>query len=65
MFRRLTGHFDDMALAIAVWMCVLPAVGLIVLPLVGWEISLLLAAALLAVAVSICWGLCTWKIAKQ
>ncbi len=62
MLRRFTCHFDDMALAIVIWMCALPLVGLLILPFFGLKISLLVSAGLLIAILAICWGICSWKI---
>ncbi|MBI3737469.1 MAG: hypothetical protein HY258_00285 [Chloroflexi bacterium] len=65
MLRRFTSHFDDMALAIVIWMCTLPLVGLLVVPFFGLEVGLLVAVALFIAAMIICWGICSWKIFKS
>jgi len=64
MFRRFASHFDDMALAVLIWMCTLPLVGLFVLPFFGLETSLIAAMALLITILVICRGICSWKIFK-
>lgn len=61
MLRRFANHFDDMALAIVIWMCTLPLVGLLVFPFFGLKVSLFAAAGLLAIILVICWGICGWK----
>ncbi len=65
MLRRFADHFDDMALAVILWMCTLPLVGLLILPSFGVKISLLVAAGFLAGILAICWGICSWKIFKS
>jgi hypothetical protein len=65
MLHRIFCDFDDMALAIALWMCSLPLMGLFLLPFVGWKISLFAAAALLLGDLIICWGVCSWKIFRS
>ncbi len=62
MLKRFACHFDDMALAIIIWMCTLPLVGLLIFPFVGLQISLLVAAGLLVAILVVCWGICSWKI---
>lgn len=62
MFRKLSLHFDNMVLALALWLCVLPLVGLLIVPLFGLRIAALTAAVLFAAATAICWGVCSWKI---
>ncbi|HEU0291427.1 MAG TPA: hypothetical protein VFR47_01750 [Anaerolineales bacterium] len=62
MFNRISHHFDDMALAIVIWMCTLPLVGLLVVPLFGVKVGLVAAAALFIAAMIICWGICSCKI---
>ena len=65
MLRRFAGHFDDMALAIIIWMCTLPLVGLLVVPLFGLKVGLVAAAALFITAMVICWGICGWKVFRE
>ena len=65
MLRQFASRFDDMALAIIVWMCTLPLVGLLVFPFFGLKISLLVLAGLLIAILVICWGICSWKIFKS
>ncbi|MHB8776593.1 MAG: hypothetical protein ACYC6R_02375 [Anaerolineales bacterium] len=61
MLRRLDNRLDDMALAIIVWMCTLPLIGMLVLPLFGLNVGLMVAAVLLIAILVICWGICSWK----
>ena len=65
MLKRFAGHFDDMALAIVIWMCTLPLVGLLVIPFFGLKLGLIVALALFVAAMVICWGICSWKIFKS
>ena len=65
MLKRFASHFDDMALAIIIWMCTLPLVGLLVVPFFGLKVGLISAVALFIVAMVICWGICSWKIFKS
>jgi len=62
LLNRISHRLDDMALAIMLWMCSLPLVGLLVLPILGLKISLLVAVALLIIALILCRGVCSWKI---
>ncbi len=54
-----------MALAIVIWLCTLPLVGLLVIPFFGLKAGLIVAAALFIVAMVMCWGICSWKIFKK
>ena len=65
MLRRFASHFDDMALAITIWMCTLPLVGLLVVPFFGLKVGLIVAAALFIAAMVICWGICGWKVFRE
>jgi hypothetical protein len=65
VLRRFAGHFDDMALAITIWMCTLPLVGLLVIPFFGLKVGLVAAAALFIAAMVICWGICGWKVFRE
>ncbi len=64
MFRRLGFHSDEMALALVVWLCSLPLVALVVIPLFGLKVAGVVALALFFVAMAICWGICGWKVFK-
>jgi uncharacterized membrane protein (DUF4010 family) len=65
MFRRLGFHSDEMLVAFAVWLCSLPLVLLVVIPLFGPKAAGGVALALLFVAMAICWGVCGWKKSKN
>ncbi len=64
MFRRLGFHSDEMALALVLWLCSLPLVALVVIPLFGLKVAGVVALALFFVAMAICWGICGWKVFK-
>ena len=51
-----------MVLALALWLCVLPLVGFLIVPFFGLRIAALSAAALFVAAMAICWGICSWKL---
>ena len=53
-----------MALAFVVWLCSLVLVALLVLPLFGAKIGFVTAATLLLASLAVCWGICTYRIAK-
>ncbi len=55
---------DDMAVALALWLCSLPLVGLLVVPFFGLIAGLVAAVALLIGAMIVCWGICGWKVFK-
>ncbi len=65
MWRQFASHFDDMALALTIWISTLPLVGLVVVPFFGLKVGLLAAAALFIAVMIICWGICSWKILKS
>ncbi len=54
-----------MALAITIWLCTLPLVGLLVVPIFGLKAGLIVAVVLFIVAMVICWGICSWKLFKS
>ena len=64
MLGKFKSGLDDMALAIVIWLCTLPLVGLLVIPFFGLKVGLIVAVALFIVAMVICWGICSWKIFK-
>ena len=64
MLGKFKSGLDDMALAIIIWLCTLPLVGLLVIPFFGLKVGLIVAVALFIAAMVICWGICSWKIFK-
>lgn len=64
MLEKFKSGMDDMALAIVIWLCTLPLVGLLVIPFFGLKVGLVVAVALFIAAMVICWGICSWKIFK-
>ena len=65
MLRGFAGHFDDLALAIIIWMCTLPVVGLLVVPFFELKVGLVAAGALFIAVIVICWGICGWKVFRE
>ncbi len=65
MHKRLGFQFDTMVLALAVWLCSLPLVALIVIPLFGLKVAGIVALGLFFVALALCWGICSWKALKD
>ncbi len=45
-------------LAFFIWFCILPVVGWLIVPFFGWGISLMVAAGLLVIILTLCWLLC-------
>lgn len=64
MLEKFKLGMDDMALAIVIWLCTLPLVGLLVVPFFGLKVGLIAAVVLFIVSMVICWGVCSWKIFK-
>ena len=65
MFKRLGFHSDDMALALVLWLCSLPLVGILAVPLFGWQVGGLVALVLLVAAMAMCWTACGWKLVSD
>lgn len=65
MLEKFKLGMDDMALAIVIWLCTLPLVGLLVVPFFGLKVGLFAAVALFIVAMVICWGICGWKLFRN
>ena len=51
-----------MALTLVLWLCSLVLVGLVIVPLLGWQIAWIVAIGLLLVFVALCWGVCTYRL---
>lgn len=65
MLRNFTFDTGDMALAIVLWLCSLPLVALVVVPILGPTVGAIVAVALFFVAMAICWGICGWKVYRN
>ena len=64
VFRRLGFHSDEMALAFILWLCTLPLVALLVIPIFGLKTTGVAALVSFLVATAMCWGACEWKAFK-
>ncbi len=62
MFKASHFYSEDMALALIIWVCTLPLVGIIVAPLFGSQVALISALLLLILIMVVCWGICGWKL---
>lgn len=62
--RNYLPGFDVMGLIMVVWLCALPFVVLLVIPLFGIQVALVAAAALLIAMLVYCWGACIPQIVK-
>lgn len=64
MFKLSHFYPEDMALALVVWVCSLPLIALIVVPLFGSRVALFTAILLLILVMVVCWGICGWKLVR-
>jgi len=62
MLSKFKAGMDDMAVALTIWLCTLPLVGLLVVPFFGLKVALAAAVMLFILALLVCWGICGWKI---
>ncbi len=62
MLRTLSRYFDNMALALVLWLCTLPLIGLLIVPFFGLQVVALAAVGLFVIAMTMCWGICSWKL---
>jgi hypothetical protein len=65
MRQRFSLNEDTMALTIVLWLCSLPLIGLVVLPLFGQAVAAATAVVLLLIMLPICWGICSWRVVKE
>ena len=56
MFKRLHLDSDELALGLVLWICALPLIALIVIPLFGFKVASATALALIFVFVILCLG---------
>lgn len=64
-FERQLPGIDIMALLLVVWLCSLPLIALIVIPLLGLRAGIAVAILLLIVMLLICWGRCIPMIVQE
>ncbi len=57
-------EFDTMALILAVWICTLPFIALVVVPMFGTPVGIGVAVALLILSMVVCWVLCIPTVAR-
>lgn len=61
-WRQLSTHSDTMALGLVLWICTLPLVALIAVPLLGTKTAVLVALILFLIFMLFCWSMCVWRI---
>lgn len=61
-WQQLRARPDTMALGVVLWICTLPLVALIAVPLLGMKTALLIALLLFFIFMLFCWGMCLWRI---
>jgi len=59
--QRFSRHSDEMLLAFAVWLCSLPLVAIVILPLFGLKVAAIAALVLFLILLAVCWGVCGWQ----
>ena len=65
LIRRLAFRSEEMAQAVILWLCSLPAVALVIIPVLGVQAGIVAALSLLVGAMAICWGRCGWKVFRR
>ena len=65
LIRRLAFRSEEMAQAVILWLCSLPAVALVIIPVLGVQAGIVAALLLLVGAMAICWGQCGWKVFRR
>jgi hypothetical protein len=53
-----TSGFDATGIALAVWCCALPFVGLVLTPVIGVQSAITVALLLLIALIAVCWRRC-------
>jgi putative effector of murein hydrolase LrgA (UPF0299 family) len=65
MKQENSRYGDTMVLTIVLWICSLPLVGLVILPLFGRTVAAYTIVGLLILFLLICWGICGWHVVKE
>lgn len=60
MWDRQVDRGTSLLLALAVWACTLPLIGLLIVPVLGVRVALTAAAIVLVVVLATCWAVCWW-----
>jgi len=65
---KMLNHQSDrgtpLLLALAVWACTLPFIGLLILPTLGLGVAATVALIVLVLLLAICWAVCWWPILR-
>jgi hypothetical protein len=62
--RNMLPGFDIMGLILVVWLCTLPFIGLLIIPLFGVKAAVVVAASLLIAMLVYCWGNCIPQVVR-
>ena len=62
--RRWRLNSIPMFTALVVWLCILPLLALVAVPLLGWQVAGYLAADFLITDIALCWVLCSFNTPK-
>jgi hypothetical protein len=65
MFKFLDRYSQDMALGLIMWLCTLPLVALLIVPIYGPKAAGITSLVLLIAIMAICWILCGFKIVRR
>ncbi|MFZ3079603.1 MAG: hypothetical protein WA109_07950 [Bellilinea sp.] len=65
MLKKLQIDIGDMALALTIWLCSLPIIGFVAIPLLGLRSAAAIALAAFFVMMAICWGICGTQALKR
>ncbi len=63
--KKLHIDIGDMALALTVWLCTLPVIGFVAIPLFGMRSAAAIALAAFFMLMVICWGICGTQSLKR
>lgn len=63
--EMVTSGFDTMGIAVAVWLCILPFVGLLLIPIIGISAAIAVVLLLLVGLLALCWGRCLMFVARS
>lgn len=64
MWNHQADRGTPLLLALAVWACTLPFIGLLIVPALGFGVAATVAAIALVVILAICWAVCWWPMLR-
>ena len=63
--KRFLPGLDTMGLTLAMWMCTMPLIAFVIVPLFGAQVAISVAIGLLILMLAFCWFSCIPKVVAE